>query len=79
MTPSVGWLAYNPDDVRPGWGALALVIVLAIATFLLWRSMNTQLGKIQMPPRERPSRFPEGPEVDESEKRDERPPTPPGD
>ena len=44
-------LAYEPEDVRPGWIALVLVITLAVATFLLWRSMNTQLRKIQMPPR----------------------------
>lgn len=50
MTAAWGWLAYNPDDVRPGWGALGLVILLALVTYLLWRSMNTQLGKIQMPP-----------------------------
>ncbi len=44
-------LAYEPEDVKPGWIALVLVITLAVATFLLWRSMNTQLRKIQMPPR----------------------------
>lgn len=44
-------LAYEPEDVRPGWIALVLVASLGVATFLLWRSMNTQLRKIQMPPR----------------------------
>lgn len=44
-------LAYDPNDVRPGWIALVLVMALAVATFLLWRSMNTQMRKIQMPPR----------------------------
>ncbi len=44
-------LAYEPEDVKPGWIALVLVITLAVATFLLWRSMNTQLRKIQMPPK----------------------------
>ncbi len=44
-------LAYEPEDVRPGWIALVLVALLGVATFLLWRSMNTQLRKIQMPPK----------------------------
>ncbi len=61
--------AYDPDDVRPGWIALVLVITLAIATYVLWRSMNTQLRKIQMPPKgsstdsgapDLPSRDPDG-------------------
>ncbi|MBA2558812.1 MAG: hypothetical protein H0V07_02820 [Propionibacteriales bacterium] len=45
-------LAYNPNDVKPGWIALVLVIALGVATYLLWRSMNTQLRKIQMPPKQ---------------------------
>lgn len=49
MTTAV-WQAYNPSDVRPGWGALVLVVLLGLAIYLLWRSMNTQLGRIQMPP-----------------------------
>ncbi|MBA2446123.1 MAG: hypothetical protein H0V49_12435 [Nocardioidaceae bacterium] len=44
-------LAYEPEDVRPGWIALVLVASLGVATYLLWRSMNTQLRKIQMPPK----------------------------
>ena len=43
--------AYETDDVRPGWVALALVILLGLATFLLWRSMNKQLRKIDVPTR----------------------------
>lgn len=43
-------LAYDPDQVRPGWVAFFLVMALIVATFLLWRSMNTQLGRIKMPP-----------------------------
>ncbi len=46
-------LAYNPNDVKPGWIAFGLVIALGVATYLLWRSMNTQLRKIQMPPKQR--------------------------
>lgn len=45
-----GWLAVEPENARPGYGALLLVLGLAVVTYLLWRSMNTQLGKIQMPP-----------------------------
>ncbi len=48
-------LAYDPNDVRPGWIALLLVVALAVATYLLWRSMNTQLGRISMLPREKSS------------------------
>ena len=44
-------LAYDPDDVKPGWIALIIVLLLALATFLLWRSMNTQLGQIKVPKR----------------------------
>jgi hypothetical protein len=50
MTPDVV-LAYNPADVKPGWVAFWIVVALCVATFFLWRSMNTQLGKIRMPPR----------------------------
>jgi hypothetical protein len=44
-------LAYNPADVKPGWVAFWIVVALCVATFFLWRSMNTQIGKIRMPPR----------------------------
>ena len=44
-------LAYDENNIKPGWIALVLVIALAIATFLLWRSMNTQLGRIKAPHR----------------------------
>jgi hypothetical protein len=46
-------LAYEAEDVKPGWIALVLLVALGVATFLLWRSMNAQLRKIQMPPRVR--------------------------
>ncbi len=46
---SVLFVAYNPEDVKPGWIALVLVIALAVATYLLWRSMNKQLDKIDVP------------------------------
>lgn len=42
-------LAYDPNNIKPGWVALLIVLALGIATFLLWRSMNTQLGRIRAP------------------------------
>jgi len=50
MSPVVH-LAYDENNIKPGWIALVLVLLLALATFLLWRSMNTQLGKIRAPHR----------------------------
>lgn len=47
MSPTVV-LAYNQNNIKPGWVALLVVVLLALATFLLWRSMNTQLGKIKV-------------------------------
>ncbi len=49
MSPALVLLAYDPNNVRPGWVALILVVALGIATYLLWRSMNTQLRKISAP------------------------------
>jgi len=72
MTAALSRLAYDPNDVKPGWGALLLVIGLGVVTYLLWRSMNTQLGKISMPPRERTSGFAPGPDVDGGEDDAER-------
>lgn len=46
---SVVFLAYDENNIQPGWIALGLVLLLGLATFLLWRSMNTQLGKIKAP------------------------------
>jgi hypothetical protein len=51
MTAVVRLAAYDPSNVKPGWIALIIVAALAVATFLLWRSMNTQLRKIQLPRR----------------------------
>jgi hypothetical protein len=45
-------LAYDPSQVKPGWVAFGVVVALCLVTFLLWRSMNHQLGKIKMPPSE---------------------------
>jgi hypothetical protein len=52
MIPAL-FLAYEPEDVKPGWIALVLLVALGVATFLLWRSMNALLRKIQMAPRVR--------------------------
>lgn len=46
----------DEDLVKPGWIALLLVLALAVATFLLWRSMNTQIRRIQVPKDARPDR-----------------------
>ena len=39
-------LAVNPEKVKPGWLALVIVLLMGLATFLLWRSMNRQLKKV---------------------------------
>ena len=36
----------EPEDVKPGWVALVIVLLMAVATYLLWRSMNRQLKKV---------------------------------
>jgi len=41
--------AYEAEDIKPGWIALVLVLALAVATYLLWRSMNKQLRRIDVP------------------------------
>jgi hypothetical protein len=52
MAPIVTLAAYDPNDIRPGWIAFWLVLALGVATFLLWRSMNSQLRKIKAPYRD---------------------------
>jgi hypothetical protein len=49
MTAAHVLAAYDPNDIKPGWIALIVVLALAIATYLLWRSMNTQLRRIDVP------------------------------
>jgi hypothetical protein len=43
-------LAQDPvpaeDQVRPGWIALGLMVLMCVATFLLWMNMRKQIGKI---------------------------------
>jgi hypothetical protein len=38
--------AVDPEKVKPGWVALVIVLLMGLATFLLWRSMNRQLKKV---------------------------------
>ncbi len=38
--------APDPADVKPGWIALGVFVLLFVATILLWLSMRRQLGKI---------------------------------
>ncbi|MGH3508467.1 MAG: hypothetical protein ACRDO2_14815 [Nocardioidaceae bacterium] len=49
MTAALILADYDPNDIRPGWIALGVVVALAVATFLLWRSMNSQLRRIDVP------------------------------
>ena len=36
----------DPADVKPGWLGFSVVLVLAVATVLLWLSFRKQLKKI---------------------------------
>ncbi len=36
----------DPQDVKPGWIAMGLMILLFVVTVLLWLSMRRQLKKI---------------------------------
>ena len=51
VTSIVTLATYDPSDVKPGWIAFWIVLALVVATFFLWRSMNTQLRKIKAPHR----------------------------
>ncbi len=48
----------QPDsaDIKPGWVALVIVLVLCIVTALLWLNMRKQLGKISFEEKETPRR-----------------------
>ena len=52
-----------PEKVSPGWLGLAVVVVLGVATWLLIRSMNKQLKKIDFDERdtEKPNGAASGP------------------
>jgi hypothetical protein len=55
--------APDPEDIKPGWVALVLVLILCVATTLLWLSMRKQLGKIHFEEKETPRRRRRGPPV----------------
>jgi len=38
------------DKVRPGWLGFLVVAGLCVVTYLLWRSMNTQLKRVDFEP-----------------------------
>jgi hypothetical protein len=44
--PGLVVAAVDPAEVKPGWLALVIVLLMCLATFLLWRSMNHQLKKV---------------------------------
>ncbi len=55
---------YDPADIKPGWVALVIVLLLFAATTLLWLNMRKQLRKVtfeeqDIPRRRRPEPPPE--------------------
>lgn len=38
--------AVDPARVKPGWLGLLVVLAIAVAVVVLWRSMNRQLKKV---------------------------------
>ena len=67
-----GWLAARPPDEEIGPGLLGFVVFIAlgVVTYLLWRSMNHQLRKVD---------FEDTGRVDEAAASTDRdPPPPPG-
>jgi hypothetical protein len=60
MIAALVQLAYNPNNIKPGWVAFVLVLALCVATFFLWRSMNTQLGRIRLPQNDKAARVDDG-------------------
>lgn len=38
--------AVDPERVKPGWLGLVVVLAIAVAIVVLWRSMNRQLRKV---------------------------------
>jgi hypothetical protein len=46
------WLEVDPNVVKPGWTALIVTILLAIALVLLFLSMRRQFRKIKIEPAE---------------------------
>jgi hypothetical protein len=54
MTSPFVLAEFNPNDVKPGWVALLIVLALCVVTYFLWRSMNAQLRKITIPSTRKP-------------------------
>jgi hypothetical protein len=52
MTLATDVFAIDADKVQAGWIALAFVVALGVAVFLLIRSMNKQLHKVDFEPPE---------------------------
>ena len=48
--------APEPSEIKPGWVALVIVLLLCVATALLWLNMRKQLRKISFEEKETPSR-----------------------
>jgi hypothetical protein len=56
MAMWLGAVPAPPDDqVQPGWLGFFVVLALGIVTYLLWRSMNTHLKRVNFeePPADR--------------------------
>jgi len=47
-------LAVDPSQVKPGWLGLVVVLGIAVAVVVLWRSMNRQLKKVDFDEGETP-------------------------
>ena len=62
--------AVDPAKVKPGWVALVIVLLMALATFLLWRSMNRQMKKVHFDE----GRVPSGPGGDPTGEGDDQRP-----
>jgi ABC-type nickel/cobalt efflux system permease component RcnA len=56
LTAAAVLAAVNPAEVKPGWLALVIVLLMCLATFLLWRSMNHQLKKVHFDEGSAPAR-----------------------
>jgi hypothetical protein len=67
----------NDDTVTPGLLGLGVVASLGVATWLLIRSLNRQLKKINFDDGSQPAK-PAKPDGQEAEHADTNPPVPPG-
>ncbi|NUU20087.1 MAG: hypothetical protein HOV68_01005 [Streptomycetaceae bacterium] len=61
MTPLALQLAVEEDKVTPGLLGFTVVAVLAVATWLLLKSMNKQLKRVDFEEKETRPRHPAGP------------------